>query len=423
MYQTLELFPGVTLRCIRDHRFKQGALSMQFLRPMCREEAAKNALLPAILLRGSQRYPDLKQITHRLDDLYGASISTLVRRVGDYQTTGFYCCFLEDRFAPYGDPIFQPMAQLVEELLLHPIVEDGGFCKEFVESEKRNLIIAIESQRSDKRAYAASRLLEIMCQADSFGVPRLGQTAQVMEIDHQNLFTHYQTILAESPVELFYVGSQQPEAVAAILSPLFAQLPRAVQALPPHTPFQLCPGREEWEQQDISQAKLNLGFYTPIINQDPRYAAMQVCNAVFGGGMTSKLFMQVRERMSLCYAISSSYYGSKGILTVSAGIDTQQEAAAREAIFAQLEACRQGQVTEDELQAAKESILSGLRTVHDSPNAMEAYYCPGVIHGQKRTLEEFTQQLRAVTVEDVAAAAATVCFHSSFFLKGDSSNG
>ena len=419
MYQTLELFPGVTLRCIRDNRFKQGALSIQFLRPMCREEAAKNALLPAILLRGSQRYPDLKQITHQLDNLYGSSLSTLVRRIGDYQATGLYCCFMEDRFALQGDQIFAPMVELIRELLLNPILEDGGFCKEFVESEKRNLIIAIESQRSDKRAYAASRLLEIMCQADSFGVPRLGETAQVMEIDHQNLYQHYQKLLAESPVELFYVGSAAPETVAAILSPLFAHLSRQVMTLPTQSPFHATAGRDESEQQDISQAKLNMGFYTPIDSRDPRYAAMQVCNTVFGGGMTSKLFMQVREHMSLCYAIGSTYYGTKGILTVGAGIDTQQEAAARQAILAQLEACRKGQITADELIAAKQSLLSGLQTVHDSPNAMEAYYCPGAINGQLRTLEEFTRQIQAVTVEDVAAAAATLCYHSSFFLKGD----
>ncbi len=418
MYQTLELFPGITLRCIRDRRFKQGALSIQFLRPMCREESARNALLPAVLLRGCESCPDLMQITHRLDDLYGASVGTLVRRIGDYQTTGFICGFMEDRFALSGDEIFKPMAQFVGQLL-RPVTENGGFRKEYVESEKRNLISAIESTRSDKRSYAATRLLEIMCQKDSFGIPRLGDVAQVEEIDQHNLYAHFQTLLEESPLELFYVGAADAEAVAAVLSPIFAGLSRQCKPLPPQTPFQTCPGQDETEVQDIAQGKLSLGYYTPITNQDPRFAAMQVCNAIFGGGMTSKLFAQVREKLSLCYAIGSSYYGSKGILTVNAGIDSRMETAAREAISAQLDACQAGNITPQELNAAKESILSSLRAVYDSPGAMEGFFGVAALNGLNRTLEEYASQIRAVGVEDVMAAAGTVTFHSSFFLKGE----
>ena len=419
MYQSLELFPGITLRCIRDRRFKQGALSIQFLRQMRREEAALNALLPAVLLRGCQSCPDLKQIIHRLDDLYGASVSAMVRRIGDYQTTGFYCGFMEDRFAMDGDAILAPMVAFAGELLLQPLMEDGGFCREFVESEKRNLISAIESQRSDKRAYAAGKLLEIMCREDSFGIPRLGEATQVEKIDYQNLYAHYEKVLSESLVELFYVGLADLETVAQAVRPIFGKLPRRVTTLPPQTPFQTCPGSHETECQEIAQGKLSLGFVTPITNQDPRFAAMQVANAVFGSGMTSKLFMQVREQMSLCYAIGSSYYGSKGILTVNAGIDTQKESAAREAILAQLVACQTGDVSREELHAAKESMLSSLRSVYDSPSAMEAFFGVAAHSGLNRSLEEYARQIRAVEVADVMAAAKTVSLHSSFFLKGD----
>ena len=151
MQTTLPILPGVTLRCIQDSRFKQSAMSIQLLRPMLQLEAALNALLPAILLRGCRDYPDLQQITQRLDDLYGASVGTLVRRIGDYQTTGFYCGFMEDRFALPGDQILSPMIRFVMQLLLDPVVEEGGFSRDFIDSEKKNLISTIESERSDKR--------------------------------------------------------------------------------------------------------------------------------------------------------------------------------------------------------------------------------------------------------------------------------
>ena len=419
MYQTHEILPGVTLRCIRDRRFKQAALSIQFLRPMDREEAAKNALLPAVLLRGCRSCPDLRRITQRLDELYGASVGTLVRRIGDYQTTGFYCGFIEDRFAPGDVSILEAMVAFAGELLLQPVLVGGGFDPEFVESEKRNLISAIESQRSDKRAYAAGKLLEILCKNDSFGIPRLGETQQVQAIDENNLYEHYQLLLRRSPVELFYVGAADAETVAAAVKPVFAGLPRQVDRLPEQTPFQPCPGSEVTETMEVAQGKLSMGFVTPITNQDPRFAAMQVCNAIFGSGMTSKLFMQVREAMSLCYAIGSSYYGSKGIITVNAGIDSAREPAAKAAIFAQLDACRAGNITEMELRSAKESILSSLRAVCDSPGAMEAFFGVAALNGLNRSLEQYAQEVRAVTVADVSAAAETIAYHSAFFLKGE----
>ncbi len=418
MYQTLEILPGVTLRCRKATRFKQGAFSIQFLRPMELREAAVNALIPAVLLRGCEGYPDLKCITEHLDDLYGASVGTLVRHIGDYQTLGFYCGFIEDRFALPGDAILAPVIDFVGQLLHRPILEDGGFCREFVESEKKNLISTIESQRSDKRAYAAGELLRRMCQADPFGIPRLGTVEAAAAIDARQAYAHYRKILAESPVEIFYVGSAEPQTVADLLEPLFAPIERAYTPLNAQTPFRGGHSIHETEAMDIAQGKLAMGFVTPITNQDPRFAAMQLCNMIFGGGMTSKLFMQVREKMSLCYAIGSGYYGTKGILTVNAGIDEAQEENARRAILKQLEAVQQGKITDQELDGARQALLSHLRGVYDSPGAMENYFATAAISGLGLSPEAYAEALCRCTPEQVAAAARTVSYQASFFLKG-----
>lgn len=416
MIETLTLHPGVTLRCYRDSRFKQSCLSIQLVRPMCRQEAAQNALLPAVLLRGCRLYPNLRAITHRLDDLYGASVSALVRRIGDYQTTGLYCAFMEDRFALDGDRILAPMMELLGQLLLDPVTEDGGFSGDFIQSEKKNLISTIESELNDKRAYAAGQLMRHMCREDSFGVPRLGDKESVEAITPTSLYAHYRKILQESPVELFYVGSAEPETVAGLLRPLFAGGQRM--PLPPQTAFHPCEGSHRSEEMEITQAKLCLGFTTPITNQAPEFAAMQVFNVLYGAGMTSKLFMNVREKLSLCYAIGSGYYGSKGIMTVSAGIDTDKEALTRKEIFAQLEACRTGDFTVQELDAAKEAILSSIRSVHDSPGAIESYYSTSTLSGNRFSLQDYRAAVEQATALQVAEAARSLQLHSSFILKG-----
>ncbi len=418
MTQTFELFPGGTLRCIPDHRFKQGCLSFQFVRSMDRDEAAMNALLPAVLLRGTTQYPDMQAITLRLDDLYGASVGTLVRRIGDYQTTGFYLSFIEDRYAMEGDAVLAPILELLRQLLLDPITEKGGFLPVFVESEKKNLISTMESELNDKRAYCSSQLMKHMCRGDSFGVPRLGHPEQVRAIDPVSLYRHYQKLLREARVEFFYVGSRQPDQIVQLLKTIFASVHRCYVNLPPQIPFHSSGESHLTEEMDITQSKLCMGFVTDITNQSREFAAMQLLNTVFGAGMTSKLFMNIRERLSLCYSIGSGYYGSKGIVTVSAGIDADQEDTVRQEIARELAACQQGHISQEELTAAKEAVLAGLQTVHDSPGAMEGYYATAALSGLAMELEEYRLAVSAATHSDVVAAANRLRLHSSYFLKG-----
>ena len=420
MIETKTLLPGVTLRCCRENRFKQGCLSFQLVRPMTKGESARNALIPAVLLRGTKRCSDLRAITEHLDELYGASVSPLVRRVGDYQTTGLYCGFMDDRFALPGDQVLAPMIRFLEEILLDFPTEGGGFLPAFVESEKKNLISTIESELNDKRAYAMGKLLKTMCRADTFGLPRLGETEDVAAIDPVSLLRHYRTILRESPIEIFYAGSASAGAVAAYLRPLLSRLDRSCGKLAPQTPFTTCPGQDATETMEVSQGKLCMGFVTPVTNRDPEFPAMQVLNTIFGAGMTSKLFLNVRERLSLCYSVGSSYYGTKGIITVSAGIDFDKEQLTKEEILRQLDACRRGEISEEELNAGKEAILSSLRSTHDSPGAIEGYYATAALSGMNLTPESYMAAVECVNAAQVVAAARTVTLHSTYFLKGES---
>ena len=420
MINTIELFPGITLRCCRDTRFKQGCLSFQIVRPMRESESAMNALLPSVLLRGTKNHSDLRAITQKLDELYGAAVSTVIRRVGDYQTTGLYCSFMDDRFALPGEQVLEPMLAFLTELLLDSPLENGGFLASFVESEKKNLIATIESELNDKRAYAMGRLLRVMCKEDTFGLPRLGETGQVAAIDPVSLYNHYRKILRESKIELFYVGSGTPEAVAQLLMPLLSRLERAYVPLAAQTPFQGGKGEDVVETMEVSQGKLCMGFTTPINNRMPEFPAMQVLNTIFGSGMTSKLFMNIRERMSLCYSIGSGYYGTKGIVAVSAGIDFDKETVTRQEVLHQLSLCQQGEISEEELTAARQAILSSLRGTHDAPSAIEGYYATAAISGMGLTPAEYMAAVEAVTKEQVVEAAKSLTLHTTYFLKGGS---
>lgn len=419
MIKTIELFPGVTLRCCRDDRFKQNVLSLQFLRPMCREEASLNALLPAVLLRGCKSCPDMRSVTLKLDDLYGASIGALVRRTGDIQSTGLSCGFIDNRFTLEGDTLLAPMMAFLEEILLDPVTADGVFSAEYVASEKQNLIWTLESQRNDKRAYAGNQLLKQLCKEDSYGIPRLGEIADVEAITPESLYAHYRKVLEESPVHVFFVGSMDPEAVADALQPMLSRLAKQPMTLPSQTGLKPGDYCEREEVLDVAQGKLCMGYVTPITLRDPRYAAMQVCNTIFGAGMTSKLFMQVREKMSLCYDIGSGFHGSKGIMTVSAGIEFEKKDIVLQEVKHQLQQILEGNVSREEMAAAKESLLSMLRSYHDSPSAIEGYYASAAISGIGMDTARFMAAVEAVELSDVIAAAKTLQLQAVYFLKGE----
>ena len=415
---TTTIFPGITLRCYPDRRFKQGALSMQFIRPMCREEAALNALMPAVLLRGSRQHPDIRAITGRLDDLYGASVGNIVRRVGDYQTTGLYTGFIDDRFALAGDQILAPMIAFLKELLLDPALEEGVFRKDFVEGEKKNLIATIESERNDKRAYAHSQMMRLLCREDSFGIPRLGEKEDVAAVTPEKLYEHYRKVLAESRVELFYVGAAEPDTVETLVRDIFKDIDRNYVNLLGQTGFHWVEPGERTEEMEVAQGKLAMGFLTPITLRDKGFVPMQLLNLIYGAGMTSKLFMNVREKLSLCYDISSGYQGAKGILTVSAGIDCSQKERVVAEILAQLEACKTGDITDAELEAAKQAMYSSIRNIHDTPGAIESFYGSSAISGMPLTPEAYYRAVEETTVADVMEVAKSVELHTVYFLKG-----
>ena len=419
MITTKKLSPGITLRCFTDRRFKQSCLSLQFLRPMRREEAAKNALIPSILLRGCKSVPDLRQITLRLDDLYGASVAPLVRQLGDYQAVGLYCSFISDDYALSGDRILGPMVAFLQELLLQPVLKNGVFLPEFVEGEKKNQIAALEAQKNDKRSYAVQQMLKEMCKADAYGISRVGEIEDVAAATPESIYDQYEKLLQESPVELCYVGEADPEEVEKLLLPLTAHLAKNAQALPEQTGFRDGGKGDYLKKMDVAQARLCIGYTCPVTIRDEDFPAMQVLNMVLGGGMTSKLFMNVREKLSLCYDVSSGFRSSKGLMLITAGVESGKLELAQEEIFRQVDDCKNGKITPQELAAAKQGIITALQGVHDSPGGIEDYYTTILLTQAKWLPKEYLQAVEKVTAQDVARVAGTMQLHTRYVLRGD----
>lgn len=418
MEHRMQLLPGVYLTAVQTDKFKTGCFSMNFVRPMCREEASRNALVPSVLLRGSQTYPDIPAISARLDELYGASMGMLVRKKGEAQLTGFYADFVED--ALVSEPVFAPALRFVADILLHPILQNGRFCESFVEGEKRNLANTIAARINDKRSYAVSQLLKAMCAEEAYGVPRLGDLEDVALADAKNLYDHYQTLLAASQVELFYMGRRAPSDAAEQICSAFSELPRADAFVRAQTKQKSAPAapRTLRERMDVTQGKLAMGFRTNCTAGDTNYPALAMLNVIYGAGITSKLFQNVREKLSLCYYAGSSLEKFKGVMIVSAGIEFDKFDIAKDEILHQLDLCREGQITDEEFAAARRCILSDLAMAQDSPGRLDDFYISQAVAGLDGSIADFADAIRRVTKEDAAAAARKLQLDTIYFLEG-----
>ena len=417
--ERIQLMPGVFLNMFQTDRFKTGCFSFNLLQPLTLEDAAPNALLPSVLLRGCRKYPDMQAISHRLDHLYGATVGTLVRKKGEVQSVGLYMDFLEDRYAE-GEPIFSQMTDFLGQLLFEPCGAPDGFVEEYVESEVLNLTNTLDSRINDKRAWAVNRLLHSMCKDETYSVPRLGEKETLEGINGKNLYARWQKMLSTSPIELFYLGQQPKEAVLDAMDQLLKQLP-ARQVSPMPGTAVIHPQRDVQyvqESMDVTQGKMTIGFRTDITVHDPRYPAMTVLNAVYGSGMTSKLFVEIREAQSLCYYASSSMDKFKGIMMVDCGIEFQNYDVALEGILHQLELCKQGQISDEELESARSYLISSLKAGNDSPGRLDDYAVGQAIAGLTDTMDDMAVQLQAVTKEQVVEAANSLSLDTVYFLNG-----
>lgn len=411
-----KLADGVYLTYLPARKFKTSLLSAQFVTPIRQETAAAYALLPAVLRRGTVTYPDMGSLSARLDKLYGARIDYTVRKKGENQCVGFVASLIDDSFAPGGEKLLEPAADLLGELICDPATERGRFVPAYFESEKTNLIDAIRSLINDKRDYADSRLLREMCAGEPYGIPRLGDEKSAEKLQLQKLHAQYGQLIAASQLELFYSGSASWDRVAHALLSAFSTLPR--DNIKYAAAAQNHPAREEvrtvTESLDVTQGKLGMGFSCGSSDT----AALLMGNTIFGGSSNSKLFLNVREKLSLCYYASSLYHRQKGMITVSSGIEFGNYQKAYDEILAQLAAVQNGQLEDWELEGARSTLLNAYASMGDSQGKLENFYLGQAATGQSETPEALAAQVRGVTPERIFAAMKTVKLDTVYFLRG-----
>lgn len=417
----ITLRPGVQLTAVQTKKFKSSTLAVRFLTPLSEEDASRNALVPMVLRRGTVEHPDLESLSAALDELYGGSLEPLVRKKGETQCVGFAGSFLDDAYALEGEKVLEPAAELMAEVLLKPYTQDGAFCPDYTRQEKDNLIDRIRAQVNDKRQYAQIRVVAEMCGDEPFGVDRLGSEASAQAIDAKALWEQYQRLLRTARVELYYCGSADPERVQAAFAPIVNGLPEGGERMavvrPAKKKAPKHPRRVE-ESLDVTQGKLAMGFRTNADAWDEQYPALTLVNAIYGGTTTSKLFMNVREKLSLCYYASSGLMKYKDVMLVSSGVEFDKVGQAEGEILSQLYKCQTGDFSDDEMEWARRSVVSTLLTTLDAQSRLEDYWLGQAAAGLSEGPDQLAARVEKVTREEAVAAAQDLILDTVYFLKG-----
>lgn len=415
---------GVQFQSIKDTRFKTMRMSVHFLIPLSSQTAASNALLPFLLTRACRDYPDYTRLSQRLAELYGASVSADVGKMGDVQRLTITAVGIADRYCFGGESISRELADLLCQMVFEPpFDENGNFREEDFKQEKRQTLENIEAEFNDKRSYAKLRCEEILCENEPYGISRYGSKADVTALSREELRAAWETLIRSARVEVMVSGNCEPEEVAAGFKASFQQQRREnIPSCDTKIILQAGAVRDVTETMQVAQSKLVMGFRTGTEPDTPEMAQTRLMATIFGGTPHSKLFLNVREKLSLCYYCSAQYNTAKGIMLVQSGVETKNMEAAKEEILKQLHEVQAGNFTDEEIDSAKMSLCNSYRTIEDYLGSMETWYLAQVFRKSFRTPEEAAAQINSVTRQQIIDAANKVTLDTVYRLKGSEGN-
>ena len=411
-----ELSDGVRLRNCCNPAFKTMRLSVNMIVPISRENAARYAILPSLVSRAVRRYPSYMQLSRRLAELYGASLGSSVQRLGEYQVLGVSAGGISSRYAFGKEDMLAELTQLLFSVIFDTLRDSEGlFPLDGFTQEKRQQLEQKDADLSDKAVYAHQRCHELVFEGCQAGIDRLGSREDIEALSREELNPAWQRLLSQARFEIFALGDCKVNP--QVFSERFAGLGKAREL--DRVGFFAPKMRRLTQTQPIAQSKLSMAFRADVPGRDR--LAFNLMSAVLGEPTSSKLFVNVRERQGLCYYCDSSFSWSSGTLYIESAVETEDLARAEEAILDQLRALRRGDVTREELEAAKLYLCSALYSVGDSLDRMEGWHMGRAFDGMGYTPEEAARAVMSYTLTDVVEAANRLEPAAVFVLKGGES--
>ena len=415
-----EIKKGIKLHEIQTQKFKTNLIAVFLTMPIERENVTKNALVSAVLRRGSKNMPTSAKISQEMEEMYGAGFDCGIDKTGDNQVLKFYIEAINDNFIPQdSEKILKKSIDSLLEIVFNPLIENNGFKEEYMKQEKENIKQIIDGKIDSKARYALDRCIEEMYKNEPFGLYKFGYVEDLKDINEKNLYEYYLELIKTCKIDI-YISGIVDENIHNIIKQN-ENIEKLEERKPDFKEFELVKkeneeAKEIQESMEVTQGKLILGLDVNILDKDARYKIM-IYNSLLGGSANSKLFQNVREKASLAYTASSSYYRFKNNIFINCGIDIPNYQKALEIIKKQIEDMKNGDFTDEEIENAKNGIIASIKTIDDEQDTEITYYFGQELSGTKTSLEEYIENIQKVNKADVLEVAKQISINTIYFLK------
>ncbi|MBR5772347.1 MAG: insulinase family protein [Clostridia bacterium] len=413
MFSKTDICDGVDLVCVKTDSFKTNMIDISMALPMD-ENASANALMINLLKRSCKAYPDYIELNARLDELYGAYVGAGVTKTGDAQVLSLSIACLDDRFSFSGEHILNDCVELLASMLFSPNIKGSSFGADNLALEKRLLVQRILEEQDDKRYYAFQKCIEVMCAGEPFGLPKAGTPEQVEKTKMAEVYSAWKNALKSAKIRITAVGNIDKRFITKTFKTGFGKIEREPCEIKTVFHKKGTKFARVDEKLPVNQGKLVIGYRAGMEDENDDYYAERVMVDIFGGGTYSKLFANIREKMSLAYYCSARLIASKGIVIVQSGIDTEKEKSVSAGVINQLNEVRNGKFTDDIIKSSKLSIKESL--TFTSPDDYCAWYSSQILYDTIRTPKETADNIEKVTREEICAAASRMSLDKIFML-------
>ena len=414
-----EIKPGIKLHTIKTEKFKTNLIAIFLSMPITRENVTKNALISAVLRRGSMNMPTLLDISKTLEEMYGASFDNGIDKTGDNQILKFYIETINDNYIPQnGENMLKTSIKKLLEIVFNPLVKDEKFNEEYVRQEKENIKRIIEGKTDNKAMYANERCIEEIYKNEPFGLYKYGYIEDLENIDAKNLYKYYEQMISICKVDIFVSGNIE-EDVEQILGEnenIKKLQERENKIIFETSQKEKIKEHEVIERMDVTQGKIVIGMDLTLENANQKYDAI-VYNAILGGTANSKMFQEVREKASLAYSAGSTYLRYKGNIFIKCGIEIKNYEKTLEIIRKQLEDMKNGIFTDEDIENAKKSIISGIRSINDEQDTEITYLFGQELTNEKISTEEYIKNIEQVSKENIIKIANSLQINTIYFLR------
>jgi predicted Zn-dependent peptidase len=408
---------GYRLHIVNTEQYKTNTLVFKMKAPLTKETVTFRSLLPYVLQSTTEKFPSSTELRSYLDDLYGASLYVDVSKKGEYHIITFTMEIANEKFLSDPAPLLEKGFDLLSQVIFHPQTNGNAFDPNTLKKEKRALHQRIQSIYDDKMRYAATRLVEVMCENEPYSLEASGNIEDLEKITPESLFDYYQKVIAEDEIDFYVIGDVQIEEVEELADRYITLANRISQRIRTVS-NPVTEEKEVIDRQDLKQGKLNIGYRTGIVYGDDDYFALQLFNGIFGGFSHSKLFSSVREKESLAYYVSSRLESHKGLMMVMSGIENENYKKAVNIIREQLEEMKKGNFTDEEIAQTKAVLKNQILETIDVPRGLVEILYHQVVAGREIPLEQWIEETDKTTKDEIIKAAQKVRLDTIYFLTG-----